>query len=84
MLTSVTGIYRNGQIILNEIPGRLPDEAEVIVTFLQPTTTIDLAARGIDPAQAADLRARLKTIAADWDAPEMDVYDNYDSSKAAL
>jgi hypothetical protein len=46
----------------------------VIVTFLGGET-IDLAERGIDPAQAADLRHRLQTFAEDWDRPEMDVYD---------
>jgi hypothetical protein len=36
---------------------------------------IDLSARGIDETQAADLRARLKTFAEDWDRPEADIYD---------
>ena len=36
---------------------------------------IDLRARGIDEVQAADLRARLKTFAEDWDRPEAAVYD---------
>jgi hypothetical protein len=45
---------------------------------------IDLQARGIDEEQAADLRARLTTFAEEWDSPEMDVYDNYDSIKANL
>jgi len=40
-----------------------------------PPHRIDLKAHGIDEIQAADLRARLKTFAADWDDPEMDVYD---------
>src|SRR5262245_59311448 len=63
MLTSVTGVYRNGQITLTEQPSNLPDEAQVIVTFLA-TPVIDLATRGIDQAQAADLRARLQMFAA--------------------
>ncbi len=41
----------------------------------QRTNELDLAARGISPAQAADLRARLSTCAEDWDSPEMDIYD---------
>jgi hypothetical protein len=45
---------------------------------------VDLAARGIDAQQAADLRARLHSFAAEWDNPEMDVYDDYDTAKAAL
>lgn len=44
----------------------------------------DLRARGIDQAQAADLRARLSAFAEEWDSPEMDVYNNYDASKANL
>ena len=83
MLTSVTGVYRNGQVILTEQPQNLPEEAQVIVTFLTPSV-IDLAARGIDEAQAADLRARLGTFAAEWDNPEMDIYNDYDAAKATL
>jgi hypothetical protein len=55
----------------------------VIVTFLA-SDSLDLRARGIDSVQAADLRARLSTFAEDWDSPEMDVYNNYDATKANL
>ncbi|MEM9906850.1 MAG: hypothetical protein AAF921_17665 [Cyanobacteria bacterium P01_D01_bin.44] len=37
--------------------------------------TVNLAERGIDPEQAADLRSRLHTFAEDWNRPEMDAYD---------
>jgi hypothetical protein len=37
---------------------------------------VDLCARGIDEPQAADLRWRLQTFAADWNRPEMDVSDD--------
>ena len=30
---------------------------------------------GIGEAQAADLRARLRTFEEDWNRPDMDVYD---------
>ena len=83
MLTSVTGVYRNGQVILSEQPQNLPEEAQVIVTFLT-ASVLDLAARGIDEGQAADLRARLRTFATEWDKPEMDIYNDYDVAKAAL
>ena len=83
MLTSVTGVYRNGQVILSEQPQNLPEEAQVIVTFLA-APVLDLAARGIDEAQAADLRARPRTFATEWDKPEMDIYNDYDAAKAAL
>jgi len=36
---------------------------------------VDLQARGINKTQAADLRARLKTFAKDWDRPEASIYD---------
>ena len=36
---------------------------------------LDLRARGIGEAQAAELRARLKTFAGDWDRPEAAIYD---------
>ena len=83
MLKSVAGVYRDGKIELAEAPGNVPEETRVIVTFLE-SGPIDLRMRGIDEAQAADLRARLKTFAEDWDSPEMDVYDNYDAAKAKL
>lgn len=37
--------------------------------------SVDLRDRGIDRAQAADLRARLKTFAEDWNRPEASIYD---------
>jgi hypothetical protein len=83
MLTSIVGVYRDGQIILAEVPRDLPNETQVIVTFLDPPT-IDLSVRDIDPDQAADLRARLRTFVEDWDRSEMDVYNDYDANKAAL
>jgi len=83
MLISVSGVYRNGKIELIEHPSNIRDETHVIVTFLEPGF-IDLRTRGIDEVQAAELRARLATFAADWDSPEMSIYDNYDAVKANL
>jgi len=37
--------------------------------------TVDLKARGIGETQAAELRARLKTFAEDWNRPEADIYN---------
>jgi hypothetical protein len=37
--------------------------------------SVGLGERGIDEAHAADLRARLKTFAEDWDRPEAAIYD---------
>ena len=36
---------------------------------------VDLRGRGISEEQAADLRARLKTFAEDWERPEAAIYD---------
>ena len=83
MLTAIQGIYRDGKIQLTEAPRNVSDNTPVIVTFLTPGK-IDLSVRGIDEAQAADLRTRLTTFAEEWDSPEMDVYDNYDAAKTNL
>jgi hypothetical protein len=83
MLTAIQGIYRDGKIQLTEAPRNVSDNTPVIVTFLTPDK-IDLSVRGIDEAQAADLRTRLTTFAEEWDSPEMDVYDNYDAAKTNL
>ena len=72
MLT-IEGIYKNGKIILTETPVDV-GESKVLVTFLQ-TKEINLQQRGIGKAQAADLKAKLNTMAEDWNKPEMDVYD---------
>jgi hypothetical protein len=72
-LKTIEGIYRHGRIeFLESPPANL--EGKVIVTFLSGGA-VDLAARGIDEHQAADMRHRLTTFADDWDRPEMDAYD---------
>ena len=81
MLKSIEGIYRNGAVELSEMPENIDEGIPVIVTFLD-TGKIDLQARGIDKQQAADLRARLKAFAQEWESPEMDIYDNYDANKS--
>jgi hypothetical protein len=73
MMQSIKGICRDGRVELLEPPPP-GTEGEVIVTFLG-SKSVDLAARGIDEKQAADLRHRLGTIVEDWDRAEMDVYD---------
>ncbi len=83
MYVAVQGVYRDGKVELQDIPEGIADETPVIVTFLH-SQEIDLQSRGIDAAQAADLRARLSTFAEDWDSPEMSAYDNYDNIKAKL
>ncbi|MFN7298893.1 MAG: hypothetical protein ACK5VA_18625 [Pseudanabaena sp.] len=86
MLTTVEGIYRNGQIELIESPNNLLEGTRIIVTFLE-TKTIDLASQGIDKAQAELLRtSRLATatFAEDWNSPEVSIYDDDDAAKAKL
>ncbi len=83
MLKSVEGVYRGGKIELPDLPEDVRDDTRVIVTFLE-TNHIDLRERGIDEAQAAELRAQLGTFAEEWNSPDMTVYDDYDAAKAKL
>ena len=72
MLT-IEGIYKDGKVELSEKPTQLT-QSRVFVTFLE-SNGVDLRARGIGETQAAELRARLKTFAEDWERPEADIYD---------
>ena len=83
MLNSIEGIYRKGKVELAEVPSNINDDTRVIVTFLK-SDSIDLRKRGIDEAQAADLRGRLSTFAEDWNSPEMDIYDDYDPTRSYI
>jgi hypothetical protein len=83
MLRTIEGVYRDGKVELTEIPKDVRNETQVLVTFFEPQL-VDLQARGIDEARAAELRARLATFIEDWDSPEMAVYDDYDAAKARL
>ena len=83
MLTTVQGVYRGGRIELAEQPPYMREDTPVIVTFLAPGA-VDLRARGIDEAQAADLRDRLAAFVEDWDSSDMDAYDDYDAARASL
>jgi hypothetical protein len=74
MLKSIRGIYRGGKVELLEPPPQ-DETANVVITFLPTDGPIELAQRGIDPNQAADLRLRLQCFAEDWNRPEMDIYD---------
>ena len=81
MLRTVEGTYRDGHIQLAEVPGDIPEESRVIVTFLD-ADAIDLRTRGINREQAAVLRDRLSTFAEDWDSEEMNIYDRYGQNNA--
>jgi len=83
MLKTLEGVYRNGGIVLKEIPGRVSEGTPVIVTFLE-SEKVDLRSRGITEEQTAYLRESLKPFAAEWERKEMDVYDDYDANKSKL
>jgi hypothetical protein len=83
MPKTIEGVFRDGKVELTEVPQDVRDETRVLVTFLEPQA-IDLRARRIDEAHAAELRARLAAYAEDWDSPEMAEYDDYDAVKARL
>lgn len=89
MMTSIQGVYRDGKVDLLEPPANVGDGTQIIVTFVGTLTSdggtvVDLPSRGMDTRQAADLRGRLATFAADWNEPTLDVYDDYDAAKASL
>lgn len=83
MLTNITGIYRAGKVELKELPVNIPDETQVVVTFIG-RGHINLQARGINQTQAEELRSKLTMFAEDWDSPEMSIYDDYDAFRAKL
>jgi hypothetical protein len=64
------GIYRDGKVELLETPADI-QETRVIVTFLPERGIVDLRTRGIDEAQAAQLRWRLQAFAEDCDRSEV-------------
>ena len=80
MLKSVEGVFSEGKIELSETPTDIPDNTKVIVTFLN-LNGIDLRERDMDEAHAADLRARLVAFAEEWESPDMDMYDDYNTTK---
>ena len=73
--------------IISEIPKLShADRQEVMRCLLEieGNNGVDLPARGIDETQAAELCARLKTFASDWDPPEADIYDQDRRGAAGL
>ena len=55
MFQTITGIYQNGKVELAEQPQTTGDRVQVLVTFLDPSTT--------DPAKLRQLIDQLETIA---------------------
>jgi hypothetical protein len=65
-----------------DLPPSIPLGKAEIMLIIQPMTNgrerkgeIDLAARGITPEQAAEMRNRVISFEEDWNAPGMEVYD---------
>ncbi len=64
--------------IISEIPKLShADRREIMRRILEVegNNGVELRTRGIDETHAAELRARLKTFAEDWERPEADIYD---------
>jgi len=83
MLRTLQGVYRNGQIELDEAPDGVRNDTTVIVTFLE-SGLADLASYNINREEAAALRERLTPFAEEWDSPEMDIYNNNDRTTDEL
>jgi hypothetical protein len=67
--------------IINELPKLSEAEQRAILDKLRELVrdgdhSVDLRSRGIDQAQAADLRTRLNSFAEDWERPEASIYDD--------
>jgi len=65
--------------IIAELPKLTPAELQAvrrkIAAISGESSAMALHDRGIDEVQAADLRARLKSFAEDWERPEAAIYD---------
>ena len=55
MTTKIDGVYRNGNIVLNNIPSSLHEETPVIVIYTEDDS-VDLKEHGINEKQATELR----------------------------
>jgi uncharacterized protein (DUF3084 family) len=65
--------------IIDELPKLTAAELQAVRRKLAEISadysSVALQDRGIEEAQAADLRSRLKTFAGDWERPEAAIYD---------
>ena len=81
MSKTVQGIFRNGRVEFPEDSSLSHHDGPVLVTFLEPGE-MPFLLRGITTEEAAAFRSRLSTFIEDWESPEMDVYDDYDTFKS--
>jgi hypothetical protein len=67
---------------------KLPDQQVVSLLALAQELVTDLDTENTTPEltteQLADLRSRLSQFAEEWDSPEMEIYDDYDTYKSQL
>ena len=72
--------------ILAELGRLTPDERRQIARRLAELEGFVTDARGsISPAaNLAEIRGQLDRFAEEWDSPEMSIYDNYDTARAAV
>jgi hypothetical protein len=67
---------------------QLPDQQVVSLLALARKLVTHLDAESTEPGlsieQLADLRSRLSQFAEEWDSPEMEIYDDYDTHKSEL
>ncbi len=79
MIQTVEGVFRDGKVELLESPKGI-QEARVIVTFL-PDPAESKEKPTFTPDEEADLRGKLASWEADWHAPGMEVYDDYEARR---
>ncbi len=69
-----SGIIRNKTTVTSDMPTKEEKSEE---------RGIDLREIGISEEEAAELRAKFETFE-DWNDPQMDIYNDYDSSRSGL
>jgi hypothetical protein len=77
-ILETTAMILDDRRLVLQLPDNVSPGNHRLRIEIDPVTepaSIDLAGKGIDERQAADLRHRLGTFAEDWDRPEAGVYD---------
>src|SRR5262245_43997810 len=79
MIQTIEGIFRNGKVELSELPANV-NEARVIVTFL-PSEFGPPDGPSFTTEELTELRGKLEAWEADWNAPGMEAYDDYETRR---
>jgi hypothetical protein len=74
MLKTVPGTFKSGVVELTESFPNLP-EGPVLVTFLTGGAEEPANTPSLSPSQISELRGKLSSWEADWNAPGMEAYD---------